>query len=822
MRIGFLAHPTTTDEKNYVRAIDFLNKLIEEGDIGYSRRLWSTKQQVPFAEFATIRSKNGAECSVTIHQFPLTAEEMMVDVTAAKNAVVDAVMTLAEQGADLVGLGGTTSIVGGRGVLTARESPVPVTSGNSLTAFAAYEALSHVRSVLCLEPSATRVAVVGYPGSIALAIARLLLIDGYSIDLVHSGRTSAETLSRHLEGYAGTVSYFDTIADTYERNLLFVSATSVGGVIDENRLRPGSIVFDVALPRDVKRASPRRSDVLTVDGGFVNAAADVMIGASLSGLTINRHINACLAETIILGLEGRGETFSIGRNLPIDKIREIGRIAQSHGFTVLPLATWEEPITDAELEKIAQYHWAKPNPAPVLPDKEIVLQNYREYCDPLMVDHRRFNFIDTVATDAKDTQIRAGKEAYLDLDAARGAVTLGHAQPELVDSLQTFITANMASSTHHVTLPRETSALCKGIAESLTGSGFTVSITTSGEEAIQTAVRTVMAATGGKTTLRIQSLALRKLSPLRLLRNLSLPGIVLPNIEAIAASVTSEVGALIVEPFVDSTTKEAARDSHNFLNQVRALCREKGIFLIADESKTAFRAQERLASTSIGLDPDIICLGESLSGGLLPIGASCVRQQLWDQASRMLPGSPMPSTQLAGYNLGSTVALRALELYARPDLVSNVTLTGEVLRAGIRDVLSDFSFPSEAYGSGLYWQIQFSAPLTGAMNAALDDMTARSPGALRRMIRELPEQVRDTAVNWAREFEAALEQLQFDRVITKLNQDHHILVDRSREAENTIVLTPPLTMTPEEAEHAVHGLREVLGDMSTFDPRTSL
>ncbi|WP_136090195.1 aminotransferase class III-fold pyridoxal phosphate-dependent enzyme [Auritidibacter ignavus] len=821
MKIGFLAHPTTMSEKNYVRAVDFLNKLVAEGEAGYNRSLWSRHQQVPFAEAATIRSAIGAECSAVLHQFPLTAEEMMVDVTAAKNAVIEAVKELAAQGSELVGLGGTTSIVGGRGIQTSRESPVPVTSGNSLTAFAAYEALLHITRVLRLAPSSTRVAVIGYPGSIALAIARLLLTDGYAVDLVHSGRTSPETLSRHLEGYKGSVEYFDTVEDVYARDLIFVSATSVGGIIQEHRLRPGSIVLDVALPRDVERAIPRRNDILTVDGGFVNADPRVTIGASLSGLTVNRHVNACLTETIILGLEGRAETYSIGRDLPVEKVREIGRIAETHGFTVLPLASWEEPISDADIERLARFHQRTTLRHADRLDKETVLYDYREYCDPLMVDHRRFNFIDTVAASANGTRIHEGENRYLDLDAARGAVTVGHNRQELTETLRTFLTDNKASSTHHVTLPRETSALCRAISDGLIGPGYDTSITTSGEEAYQAATRTVMAATAGKSVLRVHNPALRKLSPLRLLREASIPGFVAPRLDAITAAASPDIGALMIEPFVDSSSEKTAKDSVEFLTEVRALCRDRGIIFIVDESRTAFRTHTGVASVALDLAPDIICFGESLSGGLLPIGASCVRQDLWNTASRLIPGAPVPAAQLAGYNLGSAVALRALELYAQPEFVSNVGATGNVLREGIGALVSDFVFPSEAYGTGLYWQIQFSDPLTGAMSAALDDMTARSPGALRRMIRELPVRAKQTAVGWAQEFEAALEQLQFDRIITKLNQDHRILIDRSRDADNTIVVTPALTMTSDEARFATDCLREVLDDMSTFSPRAS-
>ncbi|WP_237224742.1 aminotransferase class III-fold pyridoxal phosphate-dependent enzyme [Rothia nasisuis] len=815
MKIGFLAHPTTISEKNHVRAIDLLNKLIEEGESGYSRSTWSAQHQVPFAETATIRSARGSECSAVIHHFPLTAEEMMLDVTAAQKSIVKAVNNLANEGVDLVGLGGTTSIVGGRGTQTARDSLVPVTSGNSLTAYAAYEALVYVNKLLKNVPSSTRIAVIGYPGSIALAITRLLLEDGYSIDLVHSGRTAPSTLKKHLQEHSGIVSYFDSIEKVYSRNKIFVSATSVGGVIDENLLLPGSIVVDVALPRDVLRAAPRRNDILTIDGGFVNANSEVMIGASFSGVTVNRHINACLAETIILGLEGRDETFSIGRNLPIDKVREIGKIAETHGFTILPLASWEEVIIDSDIQKLEPYHRSTKSQNSRLGVKEETLNNYHKYCDPLTTNHKRFNFIDTVADNSNGAKIYEDKTPYLDLDAAQGAVTLGHNRPELIQTLQTFIEGDKASSTHHATLPYETSVLCRTISDTLVGSEYKISITTSAAEALQNAINIATVATRGKSILQVQSPVLRKLSPSVSLNNLATLDIVPPDLQAITDAVTSDIGSLIIEPFVDSSTEESFQESVKFFTQIRDFCRQMNLLLIVDESKTAFRTQSTLAANTLELEPDIICLGESLSGGMLPVGASCIRETLWHQASDILPGITTPNAQLAGYNLGSAVSLQALELYRQPDFLSQSALTAEIFHAGIIDLLKDFTFLSKSYGSGLYWQLQFSNPLTGAIEAALTDITARSPGALRRLLQEIPVQTGQMILTCSAEIEKTLEQIQFNRIVTKLNQDHQILIDVSRESDKTIIVTPPLTITEEEAQYTIDALREVLADMST-------
>ena len=43
-------------------------------------------------------------------------------------------------------------------------------------------------------------------------------------------------------------------------------------------------------------------------------------------------VPSCLGETMVLALENRADSFSIGGELDLDRIREIGRLAEVHGF----------------------------------------------------------------------------------------------------------------------------------------------------------------------------------------------------------------------------------------------------------------------------------------------------------------------------------------------------------------------------------------------------------------------------------------------------------------------------------------------------------
>jgi hypothetical protein len=61
---------------------------------------------------------------------------------------------------------------------------------------------------------------------------------------------------------------------------------------------------------------------------------------------------ACMAETMILTLEGRFECFSLGREMNIKKVEEIAKLAQKHGFKLSGLRSFERDISIAEIERI--------------------------------------------------------------------------------------------------------------------------------------------------------------------------------------------------------------------------------------------------------------------------------------------------------------------------------------------------------------------------------------------------------------------------------------------------------------------------------------
>ena len=347
MKFGFIAHPTSQELLHQVKMLDMTGRMLEEQANSYDPALWRQRNLVPFVEFTRIVSACGAQCEGILQFMPLTAEQMLSQPRRIAERVVEGVNALKNEGAELVGLGGFTSIVGNRGQQTLERTQVPVTTGNSLTAYATYMNLLEVLSALDIAPEQAEVAILGYPGSIGLAVARLLAPKGCRLHLVHRDeRQQPAVLLDYLPAsFHQQVTLHPSVEACYDKIKLFVAATSSGNVIDSQRLMPGSVIIDAALPKDTQPGWEKRDDILVIDGGLVSASDAVSFGAMALGLDPKRNLNGCLAETILLALEKRAEPFSLGRELPVERVLEIGRIAERHGFYPRPLTSQGEAVS---------------------------------------------------------------------------------------------------------------------------------------------------------------------------------------------------------------------------------------------------------------------------------------------------------------------------------------------------------------------------------------------------------------------------------------------------------------------------------------------
>lgn len=266
-----------------------------------------------------------------------------------------------EMGAGILGLGALTSVVGDGGVTVAAGLNIPVTTGNSYTVATAVEGARRGLTLMGTPLGEATVAVVGAAGSIGRTCAILLARDAGRLVLVGRNTAKLEPLARDIRQAVGTeVRLTDDIAAGLRDADLIVTVTSaVDAVILPEHLKRGAVICDVARPRDVSvRVARERKDVLVIEGGVVAVPGDVRFRKikrpeeEFSFGFPRRTAYACMSETMMLALDGRFESFTLGKEVSVEQAEETLRIAHRHGFRLAGFRSFERAVTEETIAEV--------------------------------------------------------------------------------------------------------------------------------------------------------------------------------------------------------------------------------------------------------------------------------------------------------------------------------------------------------------------------------------------------------------------------------------------------------------------------------------
>lgn len=259
----------------------------------------------------------------------------------------------ARRGARIMGLGAFTSVVGDAGITVAHEADIAITSGNSLTVAATLEAAKQaVLKMGATDLTKGKAMVIGATGSIGSVCSRLIAQAIFNVVLVSIEPERLIELKRTIqEETPGAKVTIATRADELLPECdLIITATSAFGqrIIDVSKCKAGAVICDVARPADINKAEAAlRPDVLAIESGEVLIPGDIDFGYDI-GLP-PKTAYACLAETALLAMEGRFEDYTLGRNISVERVKEIYRLFKKHEFQIAGLRSFDEFITDDDL-----------------------------------------------------------------------------------------------------------------------------------------------------------------------------------------------------------------------------------------------------------------------------------------------------------------------------------------------------------------------------------------------------------------------------------------------------------------------------------------
>lgn len=308
-----------------------------------------------------VQTPDGRETEGWFVSAALLPEQMMeMPREEVYKRIVRAIEIGAELGAQVAGLGAFTGVVGDGGITVAERSPIPVTTGNSLTIAAGIQSLFRGAREMEIDPSQSTAVVVGATGSIGGACVQLIAPRVKHVILVARNNTRLAKFHEQIKNSLPCESSYTTdISDAVQRSQLILTATSsTQDVIEPEDLQTGAVVCELSLPHDVsRRVAVERPDVLVTEGGnMVVPGANPRFervrepGTEFDLNLPPRTALACMSETMVLALERRFECYTLGRGIDLQKVIDIERMATECGFTLADMRAFDAAITPEKIQ----------------------------------------------------------------------------------------------------------------------------------------------------------------------------------------------------------------------------------------------------------------------------------------------------------------------------------------------------------------------------------------------------------------------------------------------------------------------------------------
>lgn len=833
MKFGFIAHPTTQAELEMLSVYQDLQDLELAKLVDFiGEKTDEEKKNIDLLHFSRIQSPAGGEAQGKITYIPLLPAEIIDRQEEALQMIVDAARDLEAWGAEVIGLGAYTAVIGGRGVQVQAElKKATITTGNSFTTYTSLKTLELVLDHLHLQLAGQTVILVGFPGSIILALAYLLAPRVKKLVLVgrKESKYFADLLADlHQKNPTLELECCNELTKALELGRVVLTATSTGNIIEQSWLQPGTVVIDIAEPKDMIQASGERDDILIVDGGRCSLEESVKIDGLL-GKFIQTGFYGCVAETILLALEGRKESFSLGRQLPPEKVLEIGAIGVKHGFTVQSLTSWRKPVEDTFLTKFKKYlYQTSSDPFRYLTimeeagqaSTEEIYQRYSTYVNPIFGTMSKMGQFERKFTDAQGIVLRATDgETYYDFVGGYGAVNIGHNHPRVLQGIKRYFELCPPGLLQVVP-----GVYAGALAENLTllapGDLEMVFFCNSGTEAVEGALKLARIYTGrqvyvsarnsfhGKSFGSLSVTAREKYQKyfrplLPACRHVEYGSLA----ELEAALSPGDVAAVILEPIQGEGG--VIVPPPGYLQGAATLCHQYGALLIADEVQTGFgRTGNMFACEHEGVAPDIMTVAKSLGGGLVPIGAYLTTRQIWQDSYGNQEKYLLHTSTFGGNNFACAVGLLAIETILRDNLMANALAVGDYLRAGLESIAAKYSFVKEVRGRGLMLGIEFARGTERGLDALIDTwMNSTSPELFSYIDNVLLGNLKSRFHDLLDELKANIEQGLSDNFATKvastLLNDAHILTIVTLNNPRVMRIQPPLVITREVADYFI-------------------
>jgi ornithine--oxo-acid transaminase len=237
-----------------------------------------------------------------------------------------------------------------------------------------------------------------------------------------------------------------------------------------------------------------------------------------------------------------------------------------------------------------------------------------------------------------------------------------------------------------------------------------------------------------------------------------------------------DVAIFLVEPVQG---KGVNMPPAGYLEGAQALCRRYGTLFCVDEIQTGFgRTGTMFAFEHWGLEPDLVPVAKSLSGGYVPVGALLMPRAVHEAVFDSMENAMSHGSTFAPNELAMVAGLATLHELDEQGLVERSARLGAKLLDLTAPLMEEFEVVSDVRGLGLMWAIEFGEPRSGRISWKMIERL--QPGLFAQL------------------------------VVGPLFTEHHVLSQVAGHKLAVLKALPPLVLSDDDLEGFVAALRETV------------
>jgi ornithine--oxo-acid transaminase len=230
--------------------------------------------------------------------------------------------------------------------------------------------------------------------------------------------------------------------------------------------------------------------------------------------------------------------------------------------------------------------------------------------------------------------------------------------------------------------------------------------------------------------------------------------------------------------------------SDGYLQGAQELCRRYGTLFCVDEVQTGLgRTGRMFALDHWRLEPDLIPVAKSLSGGYVPVGALLMSARVYDGVFDSLEHALAHGSTFAPNDLAMAAGLATLQELDEQELPQRAARLGELLLERTRPLVERYGVVRDVRGLGLLWAIEFEEPERGSRSWRMLERV--QPGLFAQL------------------------------VVVPLFREHRMLTQVAGHDLNVIKILPPLVLGEDDVERFADALDETVARAQKF-PRAAM